>query len=81
MYHVPLSKITAIIEKYAKYLKADGVFIVRLFAASRETLKTKYRPSAMLQILAENFDVVEKRQYAEPGNPTVIVFRPWRAAD
>ncbi len=81
MYHVPLSKVTALLEKYSKYLNEDGVFIVRLFAASRETSKSKYRPTAMLQIMEKNFDVVEKRQYAEPGSPTVIVFRPHRVAN
>lgn len=81
MYHVPLSKITVILGKYAQYLKEDGVFIVRLFAGSRETSKSKYRPTAMLEIMANNFDALEKRQYAEPGSPTVIVFRPRRTAN
>jgi 2-polyprenyl-3-methyl-5-hydroxy-6-metoxy-1,4-benzoquinol methylase len=76
MYHVPLSKITALLDKYAKYLKDDGVFIVRLFAGSRETSKSKYRPTAMLEIMANEYDVLERRQYAEQGSPTVIVFRP-----
>lgn len=81
MYHVPLSKVTVVIEKYAKNLKEEGVFIVRLFAASRKTLKKKNRPTAMLQIMETNFEVVERRQYAEPGSPTVIVFRPRRAVN
>lgn len=81
MYHVPLSKVTVLLDKYAKYLTEEGVFIVRLFAGSRETSKSKYRPTAMLRIIAENFDVVEKRQYAEPGSPAVIVFRPRRIAN
>jgi len=57
-------------------LKEGGVFIVRLFAASRETSESRYRPVAMLGIMEAEFDVVEKRQYEEAGRPTVIVFRP-----
>lgn len=80
MYHVPLNKIKAVLDRYSRFLKEDGVFIVRLFAASRETAKSKYRPVAMLGIMEARFDVVEKRQYADPGSPTVIVVRPKRAA-
>jgi SAM-dependent methyltransferase len=78
MYHVPLSKVKATLERYAAYLKDGGVFIVRLFASSREDAesKEKYRPTTMLGIMEVEFDVVEKRQYAYPGRPTVIVFRP-----
>jgi 2-polyprenyl-3-methyl-5-hydroxy-6-metoxy-1,4-benzoquinol methylase len=76
MYHVPLNKVTVLLDKYAQCLKEDGVFIVRLFAANRETSKIKHRPTAMFAIIAENFDVIERRQYAESGSPTVIVFRP-----
>jgi SAM-dependent methyltransferase len=77
MYHVPLSKIKSTLERYSAYLKDDGVFIVRLFASSRDAeSKEKHRPVAMLGIMQAEFEVVEKRQYAERGRPTVIVFRP-----
>jgi 2-polyprenyl-3-methyl-5-hydroxy-6-metoxy-1,4-benzoquinol methylase len=76
MYHVPLGKVKATLERYSEYLKEGGVFIVRLFAASRETSESRYRPVAMLGIMEAEFDVVEKRQYEEAGRPTVIVFRP-----
>jgi SAM-dependent methyltransferase len=77
MYHVPLSKIKSTLERYSAYLKNSGVFIVRLFAASQDTEnKDKHRPAAMLAIMEGEFDVVERRQYTNPGRPTVIVFRP-----
>lgn len=76
LYHVPLGKVKVVLDKYAPYLKSDGVLIVRLFAGSRENLKSKYRPTAMLSIVESEFDVIEKRQYTDPGLPTVIVFRP-----
>ena len=77
MYHVPLSKVKGTLERYSAYLRDGGVFIVRLFAASRDAAnKEKHRPTAMLEVMASEFDVVEKRQYSDPGRPTVIVFRP-----
>lgn len=81
MYHVPLSKVKTTLERYSAYLKDGGVFIVRLFASSREDAegKEKYRPTAMLGVMEAEFDVVEKRQYAAAGRPTVIVFRPKRS--
>ena len=76
MYHVPLGKVKSTLDRYSVYLKDSGVFIVRLFATSYESTKSKYRPTAMLSIMERDFDVVEKCQYADPGKPTVIVFRP-----
>ena len=76
MYHVPLGKVKPTLDRYSVYLKNNGVFIVRLFAASLEDSKSKYRPTAMLGIMEAEFDVAEKCQYEEPGCPTVIVFRP-----
>ena len=75
MYHVPLNKIKATLERYSLYLKDGGVFIVRLFAGDRENLERKPRPTAMLNLIAAEFDVVEKREYEKRGLPTVIVFR------
>jgi 2-polyprenyl-3-methyl-5-hydroxy-6-metoxy-1,4-benzoquinol methylase len=75
MYHVPMNKVKALLDRYSKYLKEDGVIVVRLFAADRENTKSKYRPTAMLGIMEAEFAVVEKRQYAELGQPTVIVLR------
>jgi len=80
MYHVPLSKVKTTLERYSAYLKDSGVFIVRLFASSRDTeSKEKYRPTAMLGVMEAEFDVIEKHQYLDSGRPTVIVFRPKRS--
>ncbi len=76
MYHVPLGKVKSTLERYSPYLKDSGVFVVRLFAATHEDPKDKYRPTAMLQIMETEFEVVEKCRYEEPGRPVVIVFRP-----
>jgi SAM-dependent methyltransferase len=76
MYHVPLGKVKSTLDRYSVYLKENGVFIVRLFVATHESPKSKYRPTAMLGIMENEFDVVEKCQYEEPGRPAVIVFRP-----
>jgi SAM-dependent methyltransferase len=78
MYHVPLGKVKATLDRYSAYLKDGGVFVVRLFASSgdRADAKDKYRPAAMLNIMEAEFDVVEKGRYEVPGRPTVIVFRP-----
>jgi len=77
MYHVPLGKVKAILERYSKYLRDDGVFIVRMATSDAKSGKSKHRPNAMVGVMENEFDVVEKRQYDESGS-TVIVFRPWR---
>lgn len=78
MYHVPLGKVKATLDRYSAYLKDGGVFVVRLCASSADRLngEDKQRPAAMLSIMETEFDVLEKCRYEEPGRPTVIVFRP-----
>lgn len=78
MYHVPLGKVKATLDRYSEYLKEGGVVIVRLFASSgdRPDGKDKARPAAMLSIMDTEFDVLEKARYDVPGQPTVMVFRP-----
>jgi len=78
MYHVPLGKVKATLDRYAAYLKNDGVFIVRLYASSADSAngKDKRRPAAMLRIMDTEFDVLEKDYTDVPGQPTVMVFRP-----
>lgn len=73
MYHVPLGKVKEILDRFSHYLAADGVFIVRMYIV--ENGKTKYRPSAMIDIMEKEFDVVEKVHYEQSG-ASVIVFRP-----
>jgi SAM-dependent methyltransferase len=74
MYHVPLGKITSTIAHYSKYLRDGGVFIVRLKTCGSDG-KPASRPTAMIDVIAAEFDVVENCQYRESGS-TVIVFRP-----
>jgi SAM-dependent methyltransferase len=74
MYHVPLSKVKETLDRFAKYLTDEGVFIVRL--GVMENGKMKHRPSAMIGIMEDSFDVVEKAHYRDLGGATVIVFRP-----
>jgi 2-polyprenyl-3-methyl-5-hydroxy-6-metoxy-1,4-benzoquinol methylase len=78
MYHVPLGKVKATLDRYSEYLKDGGVFVIRLFASSGESAdgKDKYRPGAMLKIMETEFDVLEKARYDVPGQPVVMVFRP-----
>ena len=73
MYHVPLEKIKSLLDKYSAYLADDGVFIVRLFIMRNG--KVKFRPKKMIDIIADNFPVIEKNQYGNAG-AVVIVFRP-----
>src|SRR5271170_7780652 len=62
MYHVPLSRVKDTLDRYAAYLKNDGVFVVRLYASSADSLngEDKKRPAAMLSIMQAEFDVLEK---------------------
>jgi SAM-dependent methyltransferase len=76
MYHVPLGKVKSTLDRYSAYLKDGGVFVVRLFASSAGRTEDKRRPTAMLSIMAEEFDVLENARYDVPGKPTVMVFRP-----
>jgi 2-polyprenyl-3-methyl-5-hydroxy-6-metoxy-1,4-benzoquinol methylase len=82
MYHVPLGKVKATLDRYSLYLKEGGVLVVRLYASSgdRTDGKDKHRPAAMLSIMATEFEVLEKARYNVPGQPTVMVLRPHAVA-
>jgi 2-polyprenyl-3-methyl-5-hydroxy-6-metoxy-1,4-benzoquinol methylase len=73
MYHVPIEKVKSLLDKFSKYLADDGVFIVRLYIMRDG--KIKLRPKKMIDIIANNFPVVERNQYGNAG-AIVIVFRP-----
>ncbi len=81
IYHIPLDRIKATIDRYSIYLKEGGVFIVRLFAANPKTAKIKHRPIAMLRIIEDEFDVIESRRYETKGRPALLVFRPRQRDD
>jgi 2-polyprenyl-3-methyl-5-hydroxy-6-metoxy-1,4-benzoquinol methylase len=74
MYHVPLGEVKATLERFSKYLKDEGVLIVRMNTSDGKG-GHKHRLTAAIGIMEADFDVVEKNQYGESG-PTVIVFRP-----
>jgi 2-polyprenyl-3-methyl-5-hydroxy-6-metoxy-1,4-benzoquinol methylase len=76
LYHIPIGKVKATLDRYSVYLKEEGVFIVRLFAGDRTTNQTKARPTAMLANIEAEFDILEKGEYEDDGRPTVLVFRP-----
>ena len=76
MYHIPFGQVMKILEKYAKYLKRNGVFIVRLYAASTKTNDIKHRVTRKIDLMKREFDVLEAVEYNTPGKPTVLVFRP-----
>ena len=77
MYHVPMAKIKDTLDHYAKYLKGDGVFVIRMGTSDTESGgKDKPRPSAMVRIMENEFDVVEKNVYEGVSRPTVLILRP-----
>jgi SAM-dependent methyltransferase len=74
MYHVPGGKVKPMLDRYSKYLRESGTFIVRM-ATSTQNGKDKSRLQAMVRLIESDFDVLDKREHGKPG-PTVIVFRP-----
>lgn len=73
MYHVPIPKITSILEKYSNCLKKQGVMIVRL--GIRENGKLKHRPTKMIQTIEAASEVVDKYDDDKTG-VNVLVCRP-----
>lgn len=71
MYHIPIERIKSLLDKLSGNLVDDGVFIVRLY--TMHDGKVKFRPNKMINIIGDNFPVVEKSQYE---SAVVIVFRP-----
>lgn len=67
IYYVPVGKIKAMLERYSAHLEAEGVFIVRLWSASD-------RDRPIVEILENNFDIVEKHLHDEP-RALIMVFR------
>jgi SAM-dependent methyltransferase len=79
MYHVPMGKIKHTLDRLSAYLKEGGVFIVRMYTGDAESGgKDKPRPTAMIQIMETEFEVVEKRRYEGERHPHVLVLRPRR---
>jgi SAM-dependent methyltransferase len=75
LYHVPLGRVKSTLDRYAKYLSGDGVFIVRLKTRGSHDQREKHRPMAILDIIAKEFNVLEHGGHGDLGS-TVVVFRP-----
>jgi len=78
IYHIPIAKMKATLERYATFLTGNGVIIVRLFASERQdgANKDKPRPAAMIKLIESEFEVLEESKYEDVGRPVVVVFRP-----
>jgi SAM-dependent methyltransferase len=76
LYHVPYGQVKPILDKYSKHLKPDGVFIVRLYAGDERPGVIKPRVIRKMDLIKNNFDMVEYRRFDTPALPTVLVFRP-----
>ncbi|MFZ0962477.1 MAG: class I SAM-dependent methyltransferase [Terriglobia bacterium] len=74
MYHVPLGKVKTVLSHYAKYLKPDGVIMVRM--ATTKNGKPRPRLVAMFRMIETEFDVVDKGACLVGRQGTVMVFRP-----
>ena len=79
MYHIPYGQVSAILSEFSKSLKPDGVFIVRLYACDIGTGAVKPRVTVKMDLIRQEYDVIETVEYTNPGKPTILVFRP-RAA-
>jgi SAM-dependent methyltransferase len=67
IYYLPRRKIKRMLDRYAEYLKENGVFIVRLHGGSDKNPRVE-------KIIESNFSVVEKH-VSESPSAIVIVFR------
>jgi len=77
IYHVPIAKIKETLDHYAKYLNREGVFIVRLDLSDfNNGGKNKRRPTAMVEVMESEFDLVERHEYTGVSRPNVLVLRP-----
>jgi 2-polyprenyl-3-methyl-5-hydroxy-6-metoxy-1,4-benzoquinol methylase len=77
MYHVPIGKIKPLLNRLSNYLTPDGVFIVRMYLVGEDRKTPKRRPTAMMELIEREFDVLNKTDY-EDGGSRVLVFRPKR---
>jgi SAM-dependent methyltransferase len=76
LYHVPYGQVRPILDKYAKSLKDEGVFVVRLYAGDARPGVIKRRVERKLDLIKREFDVIESRRFDTPALPHVLVFRP-----
>lgn len=67
IYYVPQADIAPMLERYSKYLKKSGVFIVRMWS-----MGGKYK--AIMNIIESAFEIVAKNTYGQ-SEGVVIIFR------
>lgn len=67
IYYIPRAKIKAVLDRYSKYLKDDGVFVVRMWDVS-----DKYM--GIVRTIESNFHVIEKH-LSDQSSAIVLVFR------
>ena len=67
IYYVPGPKVKGMLDRYLKFLKRGGVFIVRLWTGNG-----KYRST--VDFIEANFEIVEKT-VSGPSDTVVLVFR------
>jgi SAM-dependent methyltransferase len=75
MYHVPIGQVNTILDKYTQFLTEHGVFIVRLYLSGPKGEK-RFRPRAVIRIIENDYNVIEKTDYDDLSATTVVVFRP-----
>jgi SAM-dependent methyltransferase len=71
IYYVPQRKVVSMLHRYSKFLKRDGVFVVRFW----------YEAKPLLAMIKENFQIVESyfsadSPTASPNYEAVLIFRP-----
>jgi SAM-dependent methyltransferase len=67
IYYVERGRIKSMLDRYARYLNPDGVFIVRLAGVLEQSRR-------LLDIIERSFEVVERQLFDEPA-AVVVVFR------
>ena len=75
MYHIPYGSVMELLNKYSKYLKSNGVFIVRLYTGDFQTGEIKLRVKKKMDLIKSKFSVLEESRYDKPGSHLVLVFR------
>jgi SAM-dependent methyltransferase len=78
LYHIPFGQVQEILDRFSKFLKKDGVFMVRMYSTDKKTGETKHRVTAKVDLIKREFDLVESNVYDTEGQPIVLVFQPKR---
>lgn len=68
IYYIPRERIKTTLERYSKYLKKNGTFIMRMYSK-----KGKFK--GIITTIEKNFEVIEKC-FPEANGSIVLVFQP-----